>query len=123
MKMLGITRQSLHIRPRLVSRENLKNSNGKLSSKLLDYLESKYKLMPWQMLSLRVVKSKGFLGNRPAFFIRIYDHKTAAKNGVYIKAYYDLDKRPDLILYKGYILENDFIYISKCDTGVAHQNS
>lgn len=121
--MLGITRQSLHIRPRLVSGENVKNGNGKLSRKLLDYLESKYHLLPWDMLSLRVVKSKGLLGNRPACFIRIYNHENALKSGVHVKAYYDLDKQPDLILYKGYILENDFIYITKCDTDVVRQNS
>ena len=121
--MLGITRQSLHIRPRLVSGEKIKNGNGKLSRRLLDYLESKYQLLPWDMLSLRVVKSKGWLGNRPACFIRIYDRETAARNGIYIKAYYDLDKQPDLILYKGYILENDFVYITKCDTDVVYQNS
>ena len=121
--MLGIMKESSHKKTRLVSRKNGKNGNGKLSGKLLDYLESKYQLLPQDMLSLRTVNSKGSLGNLTAYFIRVYDQETASRNGIYIKTYYDLDKRPNLILYKGYILENDFVYITKCDINVVCQAS
>jgi len=121
--MLGIIKGSLHKNTRLVSRRNGKNGNGKLSGKLLNYLEHKYQLLPRDMLSLRAVNSKGLLGNLPACFIRVYDQETSSRNGIYIKTYNDLDKRSNLILYSGYILENEFIYITKCDTDVVCQAS
>jgi len=121
--MLGIMKVSLHKNTRPVSRMNGKNGNGKLSAKLLDYLESKYQLLPQDMLSLRVVKSKGSLVNQTAYYIRVYDQDKSARNGAYIKTYNDLDRRPNLILYNGYILENDFVYITKCDTNVVYQTS
>lgn len=121
--MLGIMKGSLHTNVRLVSRKNGKSGNRKLSGKLLDYLESKYQLLPRDMLSLRAVSYKGLLGNRTACFIRIYDQETSARNGIYIKTYNDLDKRPNLILYSGYIRESDFVYITKCDTNIVCQAS
>jgi hypothetical protein len=121
--MLGIIKESLHKNTRLVSGKKGKNGNGKLSRKLLDYLESKYQLVPRDMLSLRTVYSKGTLGNLTAYFIRVYDQEAASTNGVDIKTYNDLDKRPSLILYSGYILENDFVFITKCDINVVRQAS
>lgn len=121
--MLGIMRESLHTNTRLVSRRNGKNGNGKLSAKLLDYLESKYQLLPRDMLSLRAVKSKGSLGNLPVYFIRVYDREASARNGIHVKTYHDLDKKPALILYSGYILENDSVYVTKYDTDVVYQTS
>lgn len=116
--MLGIMKESLHKNTRLVFRKKGKNLNGKLSGKLLEYLESKYQLLPRDMLSLRTVYSKGSLGNLRAYFIRVYDQETASRNGIYIRTYNDLDRRPSLILYSGYILENDFVFITKCDINV-----
>jgi hypothetical protein len=121
--MLGIMSKSLRRKPRLVSRRNGKNGNGKLSGKLLSYLECKYQLLPRDMLNLRVVKSKGSLGNVPVCFIRLYDQETSARDGIYIGTYNDLDNRPSLILYDGYILENDTVYMTKCNMDVTSQTS
>ena len=118
--MLGIVKESLYKNTRLVSR---KYGNRKLSGKLLDYLENKYQLLPRDMLSLRTVSSKGSLGHLTAYFIRVYDQETASRNGIYIKTYNDLDKGPSLILYSGYILENDFVFITKCDINTVRQAS
>ena len=118
--MLGISKVSLRKNTRPVSRVNVKNGNRKLSAKLLDYLESKYQLLPEDMLSLRVVSSKGSLGNLPACFIRVYDQAMSASNGIHIGTYNDLDQRPNLILYSGYILENDFVYITKYGTNIVY---
>ena len=121
--MLGIIRESSHTKTRLVSRRNGRNGNGKLSAKLLDYLESKYQLLPREMLSLRAVRSKGWLGNIPVYFIRIYDREESVRNSIHVKTYHDLDKQPALILYSGYILENDSVYITKYDKNVVYQTS
>jgi hypothetical protein len=121
--MLGITKKSSHKNTGLVSRAKGRSGNGKLSAELLGYLENKYKLLPWEMLGLRVVKSRGSLGNLKAYFIRVYDQELSARNGAYIKTYNDLDKIPELILYNGYILESGFVYITKYGTNVVSQNS
>ena len=114
--MLGITLDgSLRTKSRMASVKNGKNGSGRLSGKLLDYLEHKYQLLPKDMLSLRVVKSKGSLGNQTVYYIRVYDQDESARNGINIKTYNDLDRRPNLILYDGYILENNCVYITKCN--------
>ena len=121
--MLGIMKKTSYKNTRLVSKAIKDNGNGKLSSELLDYLESKYKLLPWEMISLRVVKSKGSLCKQSVCFIRVYDREMSARDGYCIKTYSDLDKRPGLILYSGYIFTNGFVYITKCDAGDVSQNS
>ena len=121
--MLGIMKVSLHKNTRPISRKNEKNSNGRLPVKLLEYLENKYLLCPQDMLRLRVVKSNGSLGSLAACFIRIYDQETAVRNGIYIRTYSDLDKRPNIILYNGYILEDNFVYITKYDANIVYQTS
>jgi len=121
--MLGIIKVSLHKNTRPISGKNEKKSKGRLPVKLLEYLESKYLLCPREMLRLRVVQSRGFLGNRAACFIRIYDQEASVRNGIFIRTYEDLDTRPDLILYNGYILEDNFVYITKCDTNILYRTS
>ncbi len=121
--MLGIMKKSSHKNTGLVSRANGRNGNGKLSAELLDYLERKYKLLPWEMISLRVVKSKGLLGKLSVRYIRVYDQEMSVRDGYCIKTYGDLDKRPDLILYNGYISTNGFVYVTKYGTNVVSQNS
>ena len=121
--MLGITKKTSYKNTGLVSRANKDNGSGKLSAELLDYLERKYKLLPWEMISLRVVKSKGLLGKLSVRFIRVYDKEMSEKNGYCIKAYSDLDNRPNLILYSGYIFTNGFVYLTKYEDSVISQNS
>ena len=119
--MLGIKKETLPKTTGLIARMNGKNGNGKLTGKLLDYLENKYNLLPHDMVNLRVVKSKGSLGKIPACLLRVYDQETSVRNGVHIRLYNDLDKRPDLILYEGYILEGGFVYITKRDSSIMCQ--
>jgi hypothetical protein len=121
--MLGIIKVSLNKNTRPVSLVNVKNGNRKVSAKLLDYLESKYQLLPEDMSTLRVVSSNGSLGNLAACFIRVYNQEMSTRNGIHIGTYKDLDQRPNLILYSGYILENDFIYITKYGTNVVYHTS
>jgi hypothetical protein len=103
-----------------VTRVSRKNGNGKLSGKMLDYLERKYQLSPQDMLNLRAVYSESWLGNMPACFMRIYDRR--ALNDC-IKTYSDLENYPDLILYNGHILGNGFVYVTKCNTRLVCQGS
>ena len=103
-----------------VARANHKNGNGRLSGKMLNYLEKKYQLGPQDMLNLRAAYNESSWGRLPARFVRIYDQRIPT-NG--IKTYEDLGNYPELILYKGHILNNDFVYITKCDTNVVCQGS
>jgi hypothetical protein len=102
------------------ARVNHKNGNGRLSGKMLEYLERKYQLSPQDMLHLRVVYSASSWGKLPARFIRIYDQRTLT-NG--IRTYEDLENHLELILYQGHILNNDFVYVTKCDTNAVYQGS
>jgi len=94
-------------------------NNKKLSYKMLDYLERKFLLLPKDMLPLRYVECKQFLGTLPARSIRIYDQTAVENNGFEIKTYEDLDKHSELMLYKGYILNNDIIYLAEQNTSLA----
>ena len=102
-----------------VKRTKNGNNHSKLPRRLLDYLERKFLLLPKDMLPLRYVECKRFLGTLPARSIRIYDQRTAENDGVKIKAYDDLDKHSELMLYKGYILNNDIIYLTEQNTSLA----
>jgi hypothetical protein len=95
------------------------NNNKKLPCKMLDYLERKFLLLPKDMLPLRYVECKRFLGTLPARSIRIYDQKAVENNGVEIKTFDDLDKHSELMLYKGYVLNNDIIYLTEQNTSLA----
>lgn len=95
------------------------NNHNKLPRKMLDYLERKFLLLPKDMLNLRYVECKRFLGTLPARSIRIYDQTAVENNGVKIKTYDDLDKHSELMLYKGYILNNDIIYLTGENTSLA----
>lgn len=106
--MLGISKTSTH----KVTGKATK-VNGKLSAKLLDYLEIKYQLRPQDMSNLRAVYRGGHLGNLSLYLIRIYDQ---GKSPNFIKTYNDLDNYPNFILYAGHILDDGFTYITKCDT-------
>ena len=121
--MLGIKKVLLHKNTSPISGKKEKNNSGRLPVKLLEHLESKYLLCPQEMLRLRVVRRKGLLGNRAAWFIRIYDHETSVRNGVFIRTYQDLDKQPDIIQFEGYILENNFVYITKHDENILSRTS
>lgn len=102
-----------------VKRTRNGNNNKKLSYKMLDYLERKFLLLPKDMLPLRYVECKHFLGTLPTRSIRIYDQTAVENNGVEIKTYDDLDKHSELMLYKGYILNNDIVYLTEQSTSIA----
>ena len=95
------------------------NNNKKLPCKMLDYLERKFQLLPKDMLNLRYMECRRFLGTLPARSIRIYDQIAVENNGVEIKTYDDLEKYSELTLYKGYILNNDIIYLTGQSTVLA----
>lgn len=118
MNMLSIT--STHKTTRADTKVNGKNGKGRLSAKLLDYLERKYQLRPQDMLNLKVVYSGGHLGNLPAYLVRIYDRRASTN---FVKTYHDLDNYPQLILYYGHILKDGFVYIAKCGQDSAIQAS
>ena len=102
-----------------VKRTRNGNNHNKLPPRMLDYLERKFLLLPKDMLPLRHVECKCFLGTIPARSIRIYDQRAVENNGVEIKTYDDLDKHSELMLYKGYILNNDIIYLTEQSTSIA----
>ena len=118
MNMLSIA--STHKIARADTKANGKNGNGRLSAKLLDYLERKYQLCPQDMLNLKVVYSGGHLGNLPAYLVRIYDRRASTN---FVRTYHDLDNYPHLILYYGHILKDGFVYIAKCGQDSAIQAS
>jgi hypothetical protein len=118
--MFGSLKTSTHKVKKTENKASSKNGNGRLSAKLLDYLERKYQLSPQDMLNLMAVYTGGHLGNLPAYFVRIYDKRTL--NNL-VKNYHDLDNYPNLIQYNGHILKDGFTYITECDTNAVLQSS
>jgi hypothetical protein len=99
------------------------NGHRRLPGRVLDYLERKFQLHPQDMLTLRAVKRRGLLGNLPATFIRIYDQALLERNGISIKSFRDLDRHAAVLLYHGYILDNNMVHLTRGKTAFALESS
>lgn len=99
------------------------NGHRRLPGRVLDYLERKFRLHPQDMVTLRAVKRRGFLGALPATFIRIYDQALSERKGINIKSFGDLDRHMAVLLYHGYILDNDMVHLTRGTTAFGLESS
>ena len=81
---------------------------------VLACLEKEFRLLPKDMATLRCVSyQKPLGGGLPAIPVRVYDQARAYGQGIIVIDYRSLDKRPDLVLFEGYILKDGTVHLRK----------
>lgn len=80
---------------------------------VLACLEKEFCLLPKDMATLRCVSYQGPLGRLPAIPVRVYDQARAYGQGIIVRDYHDLDKRPEFVLFEGYILKDGTVHLRK----------
>ena len=80
---------------------------------VVDYLEEQHNVPPEDMLSLQCVIISGSFGGFTVSIIRIFDRVEAARRGVTVRNYHDLNNYPELIEFEGYAFENGPVHLRK----------
>lgn len=89
------------------------NGDKHWPAKVLDVLETKYHLLPKDLLRLRYVLRRRSFGRSNIYSIFIYDSASAYERKISIRNYHDLYEYPDLLLYKGDILNDGAVHLAK----------
>ena len=76
-----------------------------------DYLKEKFDLSPEDMMPLQCVTISGSFGGHTVSIVRIFDCVEAAKHGVIVRSYHDLDEHLKLIAFEGYAFENGPVHL------------
>ncbi len=80
---------------------------------VLNILETKYHLLPKDLLRLWYVRRRLISKKSKTDSIFIYDQARASNQHLSIREYNDLYKYPDLLLYKGYIFNSGEVSIEE----------
>jgi hypothetical protein len=88
-------------------------------SNVVEYLEEQFGLHPEDRVSLQCVTISGSFGGFTVSIVRIFSCIEAAKSGVIIRSYHDLDEHPRLIAFEGYAFENGPVHLYKKKSPVA----
>jgi hypothetical protein len=89
------------------------NDHKHWPAKVLDILETKYHLLPKDLLRLWYVQRRIFAGKLNLDYIYIYDWVTSQEQNIPISNYHDLSKNYKLILFKGNISQDGSVYLEK----------
>ena len=65
--------------------------------------------------TLKCVERKGVIGsdNAPVTFMRIFRPSEAEQMGVVVKGWETFDEHPDLVMFEGYITENNEAHLER----------
>ena len=80
---------------------------------VVEYLEDELDLSPEDIVSLQCVTISGSFGGYNVSIIRIFDRVEAAKSGVTVTSYHDLNNYPELITFEGYAFKNGPVHLQK----------
>ncbi len=105
---MGLTNISARL-----SRLLIKNGNHHWPANVLETLETKYHLLPKDLLRLWYIRRKVFSNKVKTDSIFIYDWAKAYDSNISVKRYNDLNKYPDLLRYKGRISHNGEVRIEE----------
>ncbi len=92
------------------------NGDKHWPAKVLDILETKYHLLPKDLLRLWYVQRRIFAGKLNMDYIYIYDWVTSQEQNIPISNYHDLSKNYKLILFKGNIFQDGSVYLEENKT-------
>lgn len=96
-----------------LSRFLIRNGDHHWPAKVLDILETKYNLLPKDLLRLWFIRRREFSGKSPIDAIFIYDWAKAYDQNVSIRRFNDLYQYPELLRYKGRIARNGDVKIEE----------
>ena len=104
----GLTKVSTRL-----SRILIKTGDYHWPANVLEALETKYQLLPKDLLRLWYIRCKMLSNKVKTDSIFIYDWIKAYDANISIKRYDDLNKHPDLLRYKGRILHDGKVRIEE----------
>ena len=103
----GLTKVSTKLSRMLI------NGDPHWPANVLETLETKYHLLPWDLARLWYIRRKMLSNKVKTDSIFIYDWAKAYDDNISIKRYNDLNKHPDLLRYKGRILHDGKVRIEE----------
>jgi len=89
------------------------NGDKHWPAKVLDILETKYHLLPKDLLHLWYVQRRISADKFNLDYIYIYDWVRSQEQNIPISNYHDLSKNYELILFKGSIFPDGSVYLEK----------
>ena len=89
------------------------NGDKHWPAKVLDALETKYHLLPKDLLHLWYVQRKISAGKLNMDYIYIYDRLRSQEQNTLVSNYHDLSKNYELILFKGAIFQDGSVYLER----------
>jgi hypothetical protein len=89
------------------------NGDKHWPAKVLDILETKYHLLPKDLLRTWYVKRRIPAGKLNMCCIYIYDWVTSQEQNIPISNYHDLSKNYKLVLFEGNIFQDGSVYLEK----------
>ncbi len=96
-----------------LSRILIKNGDYHWPANVLETLETKYHLLPKDLLRLWYIRRRVFSNKVETDSIFIYDWAKAYDSNISVKRYNDLNKYPALLRYKGRISRNGEVRIEE----------
>ncbi len=99
-----------------LSRLLMRASDHHWPANVLETLETKYNLLPRDLLRLWYIRRRMLSNKARTDSIFIYDWAKARDQNVSIRRFNDLSKYPDLLRYKGYIASNGEVKIEEIRT-------
>jgi len=97
-----------------LSKSYIGENGGKYwPAQVLDVLETKYHLLPKDLLHLWYVRHRISTGKLNIDYIYIYDRVRSQEQNIPISNYHDLSKNYELTLFKGSIFPDGSVYLEK----------
>jgi len=82
-------------------------------ARVLDILETRYHLLPRDLLRLGCIRRRLSAGKFAMEYIYIYDRTVSQERNVPIRGYQDLSRNDHLLLFKGNISPDGTVYLEK----------
>ena len=89
------------------------NGEKQWPARVLDALETKYHLLPKDMLRLWYLQRSISAGNLNTDYIYIYDRVMSQEQKIAISAYRDLSQNYRLLLFKGNVFPDGSVHLEK----------
>ena len=82
-------------------------------ARVLDILETRYHLLPRDLLRLGCIRRRLSAGKFTMEYIYIYDRTVSQERNVPIRGYHDLSRNDQLLLFKGNITPDGTVYLER----------
>lgn len=100
-----------------------KNGGTHWPARVLDTLETKYRLLPKDMLRLGYLQRNISAGNLNTDYIYIYDRMRSQEQNTPISAYRDLSQNYRLLLFKGNVFPDGSVHLERPYSTLPHPDA